>query len=173
MAAVTNSLKEAEALYSGYNPLTVGIGLSQPNIYATQSYARMKTQILLLGALTDITYAGWEEDREPQILSIKLEPQYNTVLAYNLHYVPLHYRQAILKLVVAMNAPRIKQNMPLYIDYKYLKQHIPQSEHVVRRYKVTGIRVIGNVPLKEWPKAIRGQNKWQNIYQLKNHGKFA
>lgn len=164
MASITNSLKDSEEMYSGYDSIKVGIGLSQPNIYASTAYALKKQSVLWLGGLADIIYSGFEEDRQPQILSIKLEPQYNTVLAFNLHYVPMHFRQAILKVALAMNKPRIEQNLPMYIDYHYIKRHIPQSEYIVRRYKVTGLNVIGNVPLIDWPKAIRGPSGWQKVY---------
>lgn len=174
MAAISNNLKDWALMYHGFEPITVGIGLSNPNIYHSTSYAKLKQQVLVLGGITDIAYSGFEHDMTPQILSIKYETQYNTILAYNLHYFPQHYRQAILKVVIAMNKPRMQQQLPMYIDYHYLKDKIPQSEGIVRRYKVTGIRVVGNVPVADWPKAILGKSRWGTMYQHPEHrGKFA
>lgn len=167
MAGVTNNLKDWKEMYTGFDAKDVGIGLSDPNIYHSKAYALTKQQVLLLGCITNIVYSGFEHDQQPQILSIKYEPQYNTILAYNLHYVPQTYRQGIVKLVLSMNKPRLQQNLPLYIDYAMIKANIPASEYIVRRYKVTGINVLGNVPLKDWAKAILGPNGWQKMYTNK------
>lgn len=165
MVSIVNTAQHWQNLYHGFSYQSVGIGLASPNIYATPAYAKKKQQHLVLGGIADISYAGFEHDREPLILSIKYEPQYNTILAYNLHYIPEMYRKAMLKLIFTMNKPRLQQNLPMYIDYDIIKQKIPVSENIVRRYKIIGIRNVDNVMLMNWPRVIAGNNKWQYWYK--------
>jgi hypothetical protein len=168
MALITATNRDWADMYDGFDMQKVGIGLSNPNIYATSDYARKKQQYLVLGGLADVVYSGFEHDIEPLILSMHYETQYNTVLALNLHYIPEKYRQAILKYVLAANYSNLKTNRPLIVDYYMLKHQIPAIEGIVRRYKVTGIRVVGNVPIIDWAKAIKGVSRWQDMYRVRS-----
>lgn len=165
MASINNNLSDWRDMYTGWDMQRTGLGIIDPNIYASESYAQLKQQMLLLGCITDITYAGFEHDPAPQILSIAYEPQYATVISYQLHYLPPTLRQQLIKFVMQTNVSRMHQNLPMIIPYTLIKAAMPWTENVVRRYKAVGIRVVGNVPVKDWPKAIKGQNKWQNVYK--------
>lgn len=165
MPLITQSMQDWAQLYDGFDMQQVGIGLSNPNIYASANYAKLKQQELVLGGLATIFYAGFEHDREPLTLSMHYESQYNDVLAINLHYAPQPVRQAILKTLLASNIANLRQNLPLIADYRVLKNNVPAVEGMTRRYKVVGIRVVGNIPIMDWSKAIRGPSRWQNMYR--------
>lgn len=165
MAGITNNLHDWRDMYTGWDIQRTGLGLIDPNIYASEAYRQQKQQILLLGCISDIIYNGFDHDATPQILSIAYESQYATVLAYNLHYLAPQLRQQLVKYVVNANIGRMHQNLPMIIPYQMIKAAMPYTENVVRRYKAVGIKVIGNVPVSDWPKAIKGTNKWQNVYK--------
>lgn len=162
---ISKNLQDYAQAYTGYDRRAVGPGLINPNIYASDKYALRKTSNILMGSINDFIYAGAEHDRSPLALVWKYEPQYNTILAYNLHYFPIHYRQAILKFVLDSNAARIKNNQPMYIDYDRIKRYIPPSVGGVRRYKIVLINVYGTVPLAQWPAAIKDKSKWTQMYK--------
>lgn len=167
MAAVSdNIIGDWGDLYDGFNMRTVGIGLSNPNIYASDDYAKKKTQQLVMGGLSELVYSGFEHDMKPMVLSFRYEPQYNTVMGFNLNYIPQAYRQAILKVALESNIPNLRQNRPLQISYDVIRQAVPEAAGIVRRYKNTGIRVLGNIPLNQWPVAIKGSRQWQNMYRM-------
>lgn len=46
------------------------------------------------------------------------------------------------------------------VDYNRLKRAIPASQYVVRRYKNIALRVVENVPLKDWKKVTHENSKW-------------
>lgn len=166
MAAISQNIKQDWLdMYDGFDSRQVGLGTIEPNIFATQQYQKKKQSKLLIGGLTEIVYAGMEHDRAPLILSMAHETAYNTILAYNLHYVPVQYRKAIVKFVFDSNAARIKNNEPLMIDYHALKRAIPESQYIVRRYKTVGINVLGNIPLTDWKKAIEQPSPWSNHWK--------
>lgn len=159
-----NVSKDVADLYTGFDQREVGIGL-QSGTYASADYAKKKTDKLILGSLNNVMYIGFEYDKEPLALPFYVENAYNTVLSYNLHYVPISIRQAMLKYIIDTNIARIQSNQPLMVDYHSLKSAIPESAAIVRRYKVTGTRVLNTIPLRDWPKAIQVRSGWENHYR--------
>jgi len=123
MPIITQNIgKDYLDMYSGYNSQRVGMGLINPNIYSTPEYQKKKIQNIVIGGISDIVYSGMEHDTMPTILTIVHENSYNTILAYNLNYIPQQLRQAILKFVLDSNAARIKSNQPLIVDYHAIKK---------------------------------------------------
>lgn len=166
MALINTSLKDYLDAYDGYDSHQVGIGLITPNIYATPSYQKTKIQNLAIGLISEITYSGSEHDRMPLIVPIVHESAYNTILAYNLHYVPEVYRRAIMRFILMSNDARIRNNQPLMIDYHALKRAVPVSQYIVRRYKLVGINVIETHQLVRTPEVIAGSNRWDSHFKV-------
>ena len=165
MTIVTQTVgKELADLYSGFTLQDVGIGTT--GTYSTPQYNKKKTDKLLIGGLSEILYQGFEHDVRPLALTMTHESAYNTVLAYNLHYLPLNVRQEIIKVVLQSNIARIQSNQPLIIDYYDLKRRVPESQYIVRRYKITGTRVLAAIPLSDWDKAIRRKSGWENHWRV-------
>lgn len=158
---------DVAAQYDGYNSQEVGLGL-QTGMYATPQYARKKIQNLVLGGLSRITYAGWDTDRSPVILTLKFEPSYQTVLGLNIRYMPERLRRALLKYVLDTNAARIQSNQPMLIDYNSLKRSVPNIAGIVRRYKVLGVRVDETIPLVEWPNVVKEKSPHESVYRQVN-----
>lgn len=150
--------------YDGYDQQQVGLGLIEPNIYATQQYQKKKIQNMALGLITEARYAGFEHDPNPKILTIAYEPSYSTVIGYNLNYGTPKLRQAMLKFVLESNAARIKSNLPIMIDYHAMKRAIPDSQWLVRRYKVVGIAVKETFQLREWPELVGKKTPFDGFY---------
>lgn len=165
MATVSKSPKDYKSLYTGFDSKDVGLGTIDPNIYKSKSYQKKKIDKVLIGGLQEIIYAGMEHDKNPLILAIGYEAAYNTIIGYNLNYVPERLRTAIITLVMKSNVARIKSQLPIIVDYKMLKKAIPDSSAIVRRYKVVGIKVTETYPLTEWDSAIKGKNKWEMWYK--------
>jgi len=172
MATVSNSKKDYLALYQGFQRMDVGLGSIDPNVYATKGYRKKKTDKLLMGGLQEIRYTGAEHDLNPLILVIGYEAAYNTILAYNLHYIPEHYRLAIIQYVIVSNQARINSQLPLIVDYHKIKGIIPDSAKIVRRYKLQGIKVIDQFPIVEWKSAASIKSKWQNWYKKNQQKSF-
>lgn len=172
MPLITQSIsKDTLELYSGYDQQAVGLGILNPNIYATPEYARKKVDNLVLGAISEIQYTGMEHDRSPLVLVMGYEQAYNTVIGYNLHYCPPKMRSAILKFVLDSNVARIKANQPIIVDYNALKRAIPDSQYIVRRYKIVGIRVLETFHLDRWPEAVKDRSRWESHYRMIKEGK--
>lgn len=152
-------------MYDGFNFQQVGLGLINPNIYATPKYQKKKVERLVVGGLAEIVYAGREHDLKPLVLTMGYEQAYNTIISYNLNYVPVPIRQAIIQHIIQSNQARIRNNQPIMIDYHSLKRRIPASAAIVRRYKNVGVNVVGNIPLKDWPVAIKQPSQWSNHYK--------
>lgn len=150
--------------YDGYDQQAVGIGL-QTGTYASSQYAKKKIQNLAIGLLSEIIYSGFEHDQKPMILPLMYEGPYNTILAYNLNYVPEQHRRAIMKFVLDSNAARIRANQSMIVDYHALKRAVPSSQYIVRRYKTIGIRVLETHSLNEIPSSIKGTSRWQTHYR--------
>ena len=165
MATTSNNKKNWVDVYDGFDTKLVGAGLIDPSIYSDPLYAKKKTQTLLIGGMNQITYGFWDNDMSPLIITIGYEPNYNTILAYNLHYVPEKVRHAMVQFIIKSNLKRIKKGQPLIVDYNKMKRVIPVSAQIVRRYKVVGIRVVDTIPLTAWGHAIRGNNKWSGHYK--------
>lgn len=153
-------------MYDGYDRQAVGLGMTNPNIYKSKSYAKKKVKKMLIGGISRITYAGWEHDREPLVMVLKYEPSYNTLLGFNLRYCPPQIRKGIMKFVLDSNAARIKDNLPILIDFDAMKRAVPDSQYIVRRYKVVGINVVETIHLNEWPDVMKEKSKWQGHYML-------
>lgn len=160
--------------YDGYDSTKVGAGLLEPSIYATPSYSKKKIKTILMGTLTEISYAGHEHDRTPLMLPFRVEGQYGTLMAFNFHYVPYSVRRNIVKFILDTNAARIKSNLPIIVDYQSLVRAIPQSKYIVRRYKQVLIGLGsdgGSIPLSEWDTAIKVKSKWENHWKDIKDGK--
>jgi hypothetical protein len=172
MPMITQSInKDYLDMYDGYDQQEVGLGVVQPNIYATPAYKKKKIKSLILGGISEIQYAGMEHDRNPLILTMAYEGPYSTVIGYNLHYCPPKLRSAILKFVLDSNVARIKANQPIIVDYHALKRAIPDSQYLVRRYKVVGINVLETYRLSDWPEAVKDRSKWEGHYKMIKEGK--
>lgn len=168
MPLITQSVSQDYIdMYSGYSQQQVGLGLITPNIYATQAYQKKKISNIVLGGISRVVYSGMEHDLRPLILTMAYEPQYATILAYNLHYIPPPFRQAILKFVLDSNVARIQSNQPLMVDYYAMKRAIPESQYIVRRYKVVGLNVRETIQLVEWPTIIKETSGWELHYRQK------
>lgn len=152
-------------MYSGYNQQKVGAGLITPDIYSTPEYSKKKIKNLVMGGISEVVYSGFETDRSPKLLSFAYETKFNTVLAFNLNYVPPNIRKNILKFVLDSNAARIKSNQPIIINYDSLKRAVPQVQGIVRRYKVVLLRPTKTYQLNEWPEVAKQRSKWQDIYK--------
>jgi hypothetical protein len=167
MAVISQAVtKDLLDMYDGYDRTKVGLGMQEPNIYATAQYQKKKIQNMVLGGISDISYSGYENDRQPVVLLMGYEPQYNTVIGLNLRYIPPIYRRKILKYVLDANAARIKGNAPIIINYDSLKRLVPQVQGIVRRYKIIGIRVERTYQLNEWPEVIKIKSPYENHYKL-------
>jgi hypothetical protein len=165
MATTSNNRKNWKEIYDGFDTKAVGAGTLDPRIYSNNRYARKKTQKLIIGGMNLITYAGWDHDASPLILTLHYIPAYNVILAYNLHYVPERTRHAMIQFIIKTNIRRIKKGQPIVIDYHQMKRAIPQSAKIVRMYKVPLIRVVETVPLIGWGSAIRGNSRWADHYK--------
>jgi hypothetical protein len=160
--------------YDGYDSAKVGAGLLTPDIYATPSYSKKKIKTILMGTLTEISYGGAEHDRTPLMLPFRVEGNYGTLMAFNLHYLPYNARKNLIKFVLESNVARIKSNLPILIDYSSLVRMIPQAKYVVRRYKQVLIGLGadgGSIPLSEWDSAIKVKSKWENHWKDIKDGK--
>jgi hypothetical protein len=166
--ATTSNRKNWIDIYDGFDTKAVGAGTLDPTIYSDPNYAKKKTQKLIIGGMNLITYAGWEHDASPLILTMHYIPTYNVVLAYNLHYVPERVRHAMIQFIIKTNKNRIKKGQPIIIDYYQLKRAIPVSAQIVRMYKLPLIRVVETVPLRSWGAAIKGNNKWSSHHKKTN-----
>lgn len=165
MPLITQSIsKDYLAAYSGYDQQQVGLGLLNPNIYATPAYKKKKIQNMALGLISDIRYAGFEHDPNPKVLTIAYIPQYNMVIGYNLRYGTPKLRQAMMKFVLETNAARIKSNQPIMIDYHAMRRAIPDSQYLVRNYKVVGIAVNNTFNLNEWVNIAKEKSKFDGYY---------
>jgi hypothetical protein len=171
---ISGANKELAELYSGYDSAKVGAGLLQPDVYKTPAYNKKKVKTILLGTLAEISYGGAEHDQSPLILPFLVETQYNTLLAFNLHYVPYTVRRNILKVILDMNYARIKSNLPIIVDYHSVVKVVPQAQYIVRRYKQVLVSLGsngGSIPLSEWDKVIKGTSKWQGHWKMIKEGK--
>lgn len=165
MAIITQNInKDYLAAYDGYNSQQVGMGLIDPNIYASDEYRGRKISTIALGLISEVRYSGYETDPNPNILTMAYEMPYNTILAYNLNYGTPQIRRALLKYVLDSNAARIKSNQPIMVDYYGLKRLIPDSQYLVRRYKVVGLSPVETYPLTEWANVAKKSTKFDGYF---------
>jgi len=165
MALTSKSQKEWREIYTGFDTKSVGAGTLDPSIYASPEYAKKKTKKIMIGGLTLINYGSWDNDASPLALTIFYNPTYGAILAYNLHYVPVKVRQAMIQFIIKSNIKRIKQNKPIIVDYYNLKKAIPVSTKIVRLYKLPLIRVIQSYDLRNWGDVIKQNSKWSSHYK--------
>ena len=173
MTTITSNFnKDVAAMYDGYkeNRQQVGLGLINPNIYHSPEYQEKKINSIILGGISDCIYAGFDVDPQPLTMVFKFESAYNTVLGFNLRYIPPPIRKAFLKYVLDTNVARIQSNQPILVDYQSVARAIPEMKGTVRRYKIVGLRVndatgMGTVPLVKWPELINLQSPFQSIYR--------
>ena len=157
--------KDYADMYSGYDTQKVGAGMMNPDIYATPEYSKKKIKNLVLGGISEVVYSGFDHDSSPTVIPFIYERAYNTVLAFNLNYVPPKIRRNILKFILDSNAARIKSNQPIIIKYDAIKRVVPQVAGIVRRYKIVLLNVKQTYQLNEWPEIAKKQSKWQNMYK--------
>lgn len=166
MATISTAIsREYLQAYDGYDQQAVGMGLINPNVYATPSYQKKKIKNLAIGLLSEISYGGAVHDPSPLVLPIFYESPYGTILGLNLRYVPENYRRAIMKFVLDSNAARIRSNQALIIDWHAMKRAIPVVQYITRRYKAIGISVKETYPLNEIPNVITQQSPWSSHYR--------
>lgn len=173
MPLITQSIsKDYLDAYDGYDQQKVGLGLLEPNIYASPEYQKKKIQNMALGLITECRYSGFENDPNPKVLAIAYETSYNTVIGYNLNYATPKLRQAMLKFILDSNAARIKSNLPIMIDYYAVKRAFPDSQYLVRRYKIVGLSVKETYKIVEWPTVIKEKTPYDGYYlKFKNGAK--
>lgn len=171
MATITT---DVDQLYRGYDGdlAQIGAGILNPGIYATPEYAERKVENLNpSGALATCIYAGFDNDPNPVIMTLKQEFQYNTILAINIRYMNPATRKAMFKIILDSNRARINSQSSLIISYEMLARAMPNViPYVVRRYKQQLLRVNnstdkGVVPLVEWPEMIDINSPFENFYQ--------
>ncbi|WGH49903.1 hypothetical protein [Alishewanella phage vB_AspM_Slickus01] len=168
MAVISQAIsKDLLDMYDGYDATQVGLGVQEPSIYATPSYTKKKIQKMILGGISDISYAGYDLDRQPVVLIMGYEPAYNTVIGLNLRYITPIYRRKILKYVLDSNVARIKSNTPIMINYDSLVRLVPQIKGIIRRYKIIGVRVEKTYQLNEWPEIIKMKSPHSNVYLMR------
>ena len=171
MPLITQSVaSEYLAAYDGYNQQAVGLGLIDPNIYASPEYQKKKINNLAIGLLSSIRYAGFEHDPNPDVIPIMYETAYNTVIGFSLRYATPKLRTAVMKYILDTNAARIKSNLPILIDYRSIKRAIPDCQYLVRRYKVTGIAIKETYPLSEWPAIAKKATPFDGFYLKYKNG---
>ncbi len=153
-------------LYDGFDEREIGLGLISPSIYASEEYRETKIEHMLIGAISDCIYSGFEHDVQPRVLSLYREARYNTILGLNLNYVPESSRRAILKYVLEDNVNNIRNQLPIRVDWNGLVRAIPETEAITRRYKQVGLRVINTHRIADWPNIIQGRSQWENHYQF-------
>lgn len=151
--------------YDGYDSQQVGLGLINPSIYSTPDYTKKKIQNMALGLISEIRYAGFEHDPNPTVLAMAYIPAYNMIMGYNLRYGTQKLRQAMLKYVLDTNAARIKANQPIMIDYHAMKRAIPDSQYLLRNYKVVGIAVKDTLNLNEWVDVVKEKSQFDGFYR--------
>lgn len=190
MAVVSNHPNDFQDVYKGFDTQDVGLGTigqdytakdeqtrrrqeGDKGIYHSARYRKKKVYKVLIGGLQLIKYAGFDHDKEPLFLCVAYEPTYNTVIGYNLHYIPVKYRKMALLYHIKMNVPRIKGQKPMLVHYERLEKVVPPLKGAIRRYKIVGIRVIDTYPLLEWNDAAKGKGRWSNWYkQEQSHSAF-
>ena len=168
MPVISSDLKDYADTYNAGDPVEVGAGLSNPNIYASDAYAQKKIKKILLGSLCEWSYGGAEHDRAPSVLvfSNGMVPAYNVVMGINLNYVPPPIRRAIMKFVIESNAQRIRNDQPMIVTYDMLKNKFKEVRAITRMYKQI---LIGNpevIPLSEWQRVARETGRWNNHYKI-------
>jgi hypothetical protein len=172
MPLITQSIsKDYLDAYDGYNQQAVGLGMLNPNIYATPSYQKKKVNNLAIGLISSIVYGGAEHDPTPDVLIIGYETAYNTVIGFSLRYATPKLRAAIMKFVLDSNAARIKGNQPIMIDYHSMKRAVPDCQYIVRRYKVVGISVRETYPLSEWPAIAKKTTPFDGFFMRFKDGR--
>lgn len=165
MALIKPADQEYFELYRGFTSLNVGAG-TDPDMYASPAYAAGKVQELYLGSLARASYAGYEHDAAPLILAIRHISIYNTVLGLNIRYLPIRDRIAVLRYVLESNRNRIRDNLPIMIDWHAMKRAIPKIAGATRMYKLPLLRVRETYPLLEWEDASKqAGTEWSNHYK--------
>lgn len=164
MTVLSSVPSDYAQMYDGYDSQLVGLGVDTAN-YASPQYAKLKTDKLLIGGLSEVIYAGMEHDRMPRIIPMAFETQYNTILAYNINYIPIDIRKRMIKQILQSNVARIQSNQPMFVDYYDLKAVVPETRAIVRRYKILGLRVLDAIPLRDWDRAIAVRTGWENHYR--------
>jgi len=166
MTAVSNHQKDWESFYDKVGQTkNVGIGTLDHQLYSTKAYQRKKKKKLLIGGISRIVYAGFENDPTPTILTLAFESQYNTILALNVRYMPKNVRYAILQFILKVNKVRIRDKKSLVMDYKTIVAAFPLVKNVIRRYKIALIGVRENVPMIGWKSVIDEQSQFARVYR--------
>lgn len=166
MATVTTS-GGIEQIYDKLeSTINVGIGTLDYKLYSSKAYQKKKKSPLIIGNIARIVYSGFETDPTPTILTIAFESKYNTVIAFNLRYVPPKIRASVLDLVLKSNKANIANKKPLVVDYKEIIDAFPQMYGTIRRYKLVLIGVIESpIPLIGYPSVAKEKSPYTTIYK--------
>lgn len=153
------------AAYDNYDKEAVGAGL-MTGMYASPQYQNKKIKSLGIGLVSQLrSYGGADHDPSPLIIPYYFSSAYGAVYSFNLHYAPEQVRRNIVKVILDMNAARIKANQPMMIDYHSVIRAVPEAQGMVRLYKMPLINLDETYPLVETPEAIKGHSRWQNHYR--------
>lgn len=167
MATYSKAAGDWTGFYDDYKTTKqVGIGTLDYKLYSSAKYQKKKKKALVLGGITKIVYAGFDNDPMPYVLSFAFESQYQTIMGFNLRYIPSTTRTQLLDFIVKSNATRIKKKKPIIIDPKQLIKKFPQLLGCIRRYKIALIGVIENTPLIGWPLIAKESSEFSQIYKL-------
>ena len=165
MALIKPADKEYFDLYRGFDTVNVGPG-TDPDMYASDAYAKSKTKELYLGSLAEAYYAGFEHDASPLMLTLRHVTRYNVILGINVNYLPVRLRLAVLKYVLESNKNRIRDGLPIMVDWNALKRAVPAVAGATRMYKLPLLRVTELYPLVEWEEAAKTSgSRWSNHYK--------
>jgi len=146
--------------------IKVGIGTLNVDLYHSKEYQKKKKKPLIIGNLARAVYAGFDTDPTPLILTFAFESKYNTVMAFNLRYVPTNIRRGVLDFILQSNKPRIKQRKPLLVDYRAVVKAFPQMYGAIRRYKIILLGVIESpIPLIGWPSVAKESSPFTSIHK--------
>lgn len=149
----------------GVSSVKAGLASLPLKVYASDDYQSKKKKSVVIGGLHRCVYAPFFVDFMPTILVMKAEPQYNTVLALNLRYIPPKLKTALLDYVLKSNAMRIRAKRPIIVDYGQLKRPFPWVSKIIRRYKLIALGIIENIPLIGWPSVAKESSKFSTIYK--------
>ena len=175
MAQISGINQEYLKVYDNFEPQEVGLAAINPNIYATERYREKKIDKILIGSLSSIMYTQFEHDPRPLIYVIEYEPEYKTILAVNLHYIPMRYRKRFLQVLLRYNKSNIKQKRPLEFDYRRIIRAVPPVYGAIRRYKIFGVRLLQGYKMNKWINVVSNSSlRFQNLYRknLSSPGKI-
>ena len=166
MAVIRGGIdKKYLELYKGFGEQEAGPG-TNPDIFASQAFARRKIQTLYIGGLSSFIYAGAFVDDKPLGLIFRHEPQFNTVLGFNLNYLPIKLRKDVLRFVLESNQNRIKSQQQIIVSFDAVSRAVPEARNVVRRYKLQLMNVRETHPLVDFGEVVENSGtRFSNVFR--------